>query len=239
MKHVPAFVVSVFLFAALPTASAQNPRPAGLEASMLAGLKWRSIGPANTGGRVDDLAVAKIPGAPDVIYVGTASGGIFRSATAGTAWTPVFDEVDAMQSIGDLAVAQSNPNIVWAGTGEANNRQSSSWGDGVYKSLDGGLHWKHVGLKETRHIGRILIHPTNPDIVYVAAAGQLWGPNADRGVFKTTDGGETWKKVLFVDDNTGATDIVMDPQDPQTLFAATYQRQRRAWGFNGGGPGSG
>src|SRR5262245_4377569 len=238
MKHAVAFVISIFLIAASQPTSAQNTRPAGLETSMLAGLKFRSIGPANTGGRVDDIAVAKVSGAPDVIYVGTASGGIFRSVTAGTSWTPVFDQVDAMQSIGDLAVSPSNPNIVWAGTGEANNRQSSSWGDGVYKSVDGGLHWKNAGLKDTRHIGRIIVHPTNPDIVYVAAVGHLWGSNAERGVFKTVDGGETWKKVLFVDNNTGATDLVMDPQDPQTLFAATYQRQRRAWGFNGGGSGS-
>ena len=130
-------------------------------------------------------------------------------------------------------------NVVWVGTGEANNRQSSSWGDGVYKSTDAGKTWKTMGLKDTRHIGRIVIDPTNPTVVYVAAVGHLWGPNPERGVFKTTDGGATWKKTLFVDDNTGATDLVIDPLNPQTLYAATYQRQREAWGFNGGGPGSG
>ena len=144
-----------------------------------------------------------------------------------------------MMSIGDIAVAPSNPNIVWAGTGEPNNRQSSSWGDGVYRSLDGGRTWKAMGLVETRHIGRVLIHPSNPDVVYVAAVGHLWGSNSERGVFKTTDGGQKWTRVLHVDDHTGATDLVMDPQHPDTLFAATYQRQRKAWGFNGGGPGSG
>src|SRR5579883_2687330 len=118
-------------------------------------------------------------------------------------------------------------------------RQSSSWGDGVYKSTDGGAHWQHMGLAETRHIGRIAIHPTDPNIVYVAAAGHLWGPNAERGVFKTTDGGQTWKKILYRDENTGAIDLAMDPKDPNVLFAALYQRQRKGWGFNGGGPGSG
>jgi photosystem II stability/assembly factor-like uncharacterized protein len=144
-----------------------------------------------------------------------------------------------MMSIGDLAVAPSNPNVIWAGTGEANNRQSSSWGDGVYRSLDAGRTWKAAGLAETRHIGRVLVHPSNPDVVYVAAVGHLWGSNSERGVFKTTDGGQSWTRVLHVDDHTGATDVVMDPDNPETLFAATYQRQRKAWGFNGGGPGSG
>ena len=208
-----------------------------LETANLAALKWRSVGPANTGGRVDDFAVARVPGAPDAIYVATASGGVFKSTNQGTSWAPVFDGVDAMMSIGDVTVAPSNPNVVWVGTGESNNRQSSSWGDGVYKSVNGGSSWLHMGLKDTRHINRIVIHPSNPDIVYVAAVGHLWGSNAERGVFKTTDGGRTWTKVLYVDENTGANDIVIDPQDPETLIASTYQRQRKAWGFNGGGPG--
>ena len=135
---------------------------AASRASSVAALKWRSIGPANTGGRVDDLAVARVPGAPDAIYVGTASGGMFKSVNQGTSWTPVFDDVDAMMSIGDVTVAPSNPNVVWVGTGESNNRQSSSWGDGVYKSMDGGRTWKNMGLKETRHINRIVIHPDQP-----------------------------------------------------------------------------
>jgi photosystem II stability/assembly factor-like uncharacterized protein len=217
-------------------ARAQN--GARLETAQVAALKWRSIGPANTGGRVDDFAVARVPGAPDAIYVGTASGGVFKSVNQGTSWTPVFDGMDAMMSIGDITVAPSNPNVVWVGTGESNNRQSSSWGDGVYKSVDGGTTWKNMGLKDTRHINRIVIHPSDPDTVYVAAVGHLWGSNAERGVFKTTDGGRTWTKVLFVDENTGANDIVIDPQDPETLIASTYQRQRKPWGYNGGGPGS-
>jgi photosystem II stability/assembly factor-like uncharacterized protein len=210
-----------------------------VDPTILAPLRWRSIGPANTGGRIDDIAVARVPGMPDAIYVATASGGIFKSTNQGTTWTPVFDRVDAMMSVGDVAVAPSNGSIVWAGTGEANNRQSSSWGDGVYKSTDGGRTWTAVGLRDTRHIGRIVIDPSNPEIVYVAAAGHLWGPNEERGVFKTIDGGRTWQKVLFVDSNTGATDLAIDPEHPHVLYAATYQRQRAAWGFNGGGPGSG
>ena len=144
-----------------------------------------------------------------------------------------------MMSIGAVAVAPSAPQTVWVGTGEANTRQSSSWGDGVYKSTDAGKTWTKMGLGDTRSIGRIVVDPTNANVVYVAAQGHLWGPNAERGVFKTTDGGRTWKKVLFVDENTGANDLVIDPVNPQVLYAATYQRQRTAWGFNGGGPGSG
>src|SRR5438034_10131981 len=145
-----------------------GPGPTAVDPALLNNLRWRSIGPANTGGRIDDLAIARVPGQPDAIYVATASGGVFKSTNQGTSWAPIFDRVDAMMSIGDVAVAPSNANIVWAGTGESNNRQSSSWGDGVYKSSDGGRTWKASGLADTRHIGRLLIHPTNPDIVYVA-----------------------------------------------------------------------
>jgi photosystem II stability/assembly factor-like uncharacterized protein len=207
--------------------------------SPFSSLKWRSIGPVNTSGRIDDFAVARVAGQPDAIYVATASGGVFKSTNAGTSWTPVFDEVDAMQSIGDVTVAPSSPNTVWVGTGEANNRQSSSWGDGVYKSTDAGKTWKNMGLTDTKHIGRIVIDPVNANVVYVAALGHLWGANAERGVFKTMDGGATWKKVLYVDADTGATDIVIDPKNPKILVAAMLQRRRTSWGYNGGGPGSG
>lgn len=203
------------------------------------GLEWRSIGPAATGGRISDIAVAQTPGRVAEIYAGTASGGIFKSVNEGVSWTPVFDRAGGMLSIGALAVAPSNHAIVWAGTGEANNRQSSSWGDGVYRSTDRGANWRRMGLEETRHIGRIVVHPANPDIVYVAAAGHLWGSNPERGVYQTTDGGATWKKILYRDEHTGAIDLAMDPQDPNILYAAMYQRQRKGWGFNGGGPGSG
>jgi photosystem II stability/assembly factor-like uncharacterized protein len=205
----------------------------------LTGLEWRSIGPAATGGRIADLAISKVPGSPETLYVGTTSGGIFKSVNEGVSFTPIFDKAGGMMSIGAVAVSASNPSIVWAGTGEADNRQSSSWGDGVYKSSNGGLTWEKKGLEETRHIGKILIHPTDPNIVYIASVGHLWGSNPERGVFKTTDGGNTWTKVLYKDEHTGAIDLVMDPHDPQVLYAAMYQRQRKGWGFNGGGPGSG
>lgn len=236
------------LATSLAFAQARQPRTAAATAappngavtvSQLSGLRWRSIGPATMSGRVTDVAVARTPGAPDAVYVGAASGGVWKTTDWGATWDPVFDSVIGMQSVGDVAVAPSNPNVVWVGTGEANNRQSTSWGDGVYKSLDAGRTWRHLGLKESRHVGRIIIHPTNPDIVYIAAMGHLWGSNAERGVFRTVDGGLTWEKVLYINEHTGAVDLVMDPQDSQTLIAATYQRQRKAWGFNGGGPGSG
>jgi photosystem II stability/assembly factor-like uncharacterized protein len=211
----------------------------GAFGQILNGLEWRSIGPAATGGRITDIDAARTVGQPAEIYVATASGGIFKSVNEGVSWIPVFDHVDAMMSIGAVAIAPSNHSVVWAGTGEADNRQSSSWGDGVYKSTDGGLNWQRTGLEETRHVGRIAVHPNDPNTVYVAAVGHLWGSNPERGVFKTTDGGSTWKKVLFRDENTGAIDLAMDPKDPNVVFAALYQRQRKGWGFNGVGPGSG
>ena len=221
-----------------PSASVTPPAPS-LTTAMLRGLTWRGIGPATMSGRIADVAIARSPGAPDALYVGASIGGVWKSTDLGSTWDPVFDASGGMSSIGDVTVAPSNPNIVWVGTGEANSRQSSSWGDGVYKSMDAGKTWTFVGLKESRHVGRIVIHPTNPDIVYVAALGHLWGSNPERGVFRTRDGGATWEKVLFVNDFTGAVDLVMDPQDPQTIFASMYQRQRTAWGMNGGGTGSG
>jgi photosystem II stability/assembly factor-like uncharacterized protein len=223
-----------FLLLVAISASAQVVPPSWLKA-----FDWRSIGPAATGGRIADIAASRIPGRPAEIYVATTTGGIFKSTNEGVSWLPVFDRAGGMMSIGAVAVAPSNPSIVWAGTGEADNRQSSSWGDGVYKSTDGGASWQKAGLDDTRHVGRIVIHPGDPNTVYVAAVGHLWGPNPERGVFKTSDGGQTWKKVLYKDENTGAIDLVMDPRDPNVLFAAMYQRQRKGWGFNGGGPGSG
>ena len=213
--------------------------PGAIDPSLLSGVTLRAIGPTSVGGRIDDIAVGHTPGRPDAVYVASASGGVFKSVNGGVTWTPVFDKVDAMMSIGAIAVSKSNPNIVWVGTGEANTRQSSSWGDGVYKSTDAGATWKRMGLVETRSIGRIVIDPLNPDVVYVAAQGHLWGPNAERGVFKTTDGGATWKQTLTVNESTGANDVAIDPGNSKVLYAAAYQRERKSWGFNGGGPGSG
>ena len=213
------------------TASGQTP-----DSTLAMNLTWRTIGPAVVGGRVSDLAVVESD--PRIMYVGTATGGVWKTTSHGADWTPLFDD-QTTSSIGDVTVAPSNASIVWVGTGEPQNRQSSPWGDGVYRSVDAGRTWTHVGLAETRHISRIIIHPRDASIVYVAAVGHLWGGNAERGVFRTRDAGRTWEKVLYIDEHTGAIDLVMDPTDPNTLFAAMYQRRRTAWGFNGGGPGSG
>jgi photosystem II stability/assembly factor-like uncharacterized protein len=200
------------------------------------GIPPRAVGPAVMSGRTVDFAVYEDD--PSIFYAASASGGLLKTVNGGTTWENVFDSQSTV-SIGDVAINPTDPNIVWVGTGEANNRQSSSWGDGIYKSADGGKTWKHMGLRETQHIGRIVVDPQDTDIVYVAALGRLWGANKERGVFKTTDGGVTWQHVLAVNENTGAVDLIMDPANPKTLFAATYQRRRTGWGFNGGGPGSG
>jgi photosystem II stability/assembly factor-like uncharacterized protein len=204
-------------------------------ADKLKNLPFRELGPAVMGGRIDDFAV--VESNPSMVFVGTASGGVWKTTNNGTTWEPVFDKED-VSTIGDIALAPSDPSVVWVGTGEPNNRQSSSWGDGAYKSLDGGKTWQMMGLAATHHIGRIVIHPRNPDVVYVAALGHLWGPNPERGVYKTIDGGKTWSQVLKLNDDTGASDIAMDPVSPDTLYAAAYQRRRTPFGFNGGGPGS-
>ncbi len=201
----------------------------------LANMRFREIGPATMGGRIND--VEAVASDPRIIYAAVASGGIFKSVNGGTSWTPIFDN-EAVPSVGDIAIAPSDPSIIWAGTGESNNRQSSSWGAGVYKSTDAGKTWQNMGLAETHHIARVLIHPTNPDIVYVAATGKLWGPSKERGVYKTTDGGKTWQLSLSVNEDTGATEIAIDPQSPGTLYAAMYQRRRTVFGFNGSGAGS-
>ena len=201
----------------------------------LKNLEFREIGPAVMGGRIDDFGV--VESNPNIVYVGTASGGVWKTTNNGTTWEPVFDK-EGVSTIGDIAIAPSDPSVVWVGTGEPNNRQSSSWGDGIYKSLDAGKTWQKMGLAATHHIGRIVIHPRNPEIVYAAALGHLWGPNPERGVYKTTDGGKTWNQVLKINDDTGVSDIAMDPESPDTLYAAGYERRRTPFGFNGGGPDS-
>jgi photosystem II stability/assembly factor-like uncharacterized protein len=163
-----------------------------------------------------------------------ASGGVWKTTNNGTTWEPVFDK-EGVSTIGDIAIAPSDPSVVWVGSGEPNNRQSSSWGDGIYKSTDGGKTWKNMGLADTHHIGRVVIHPKNPDVVYAAALGHLWGANPDRGVYKTIDGGKNWNQVLKISNDTGVSDIAMDPESPDTLYASAYQRRRTPFGFNGGG----
>jgi photosystem II stability/assembly factor-like uncharacterized protein len=205
-------------------------------ADLLHDLKWRNIGPAIMGGRIDDIEA--IESDPETIYAGAATGGVWKTTNGGTTWAPIFDDYGTT-SIGDVAIAASNPKVVWVGTGEANNRQSSSWGNGIYKSADGGATFTRMGLEDSHHIGRIVIDPKNPDVVYVAALGHLWGPNKTRGLYKTIDGGRTWTLSKFIDENTGFVDVAMDPSDSRILYAAAYQRQRTSWGMNGGGPGSG
>ena len=202
-------------------------------ADKLKNLEFREIGPATMGGRIDDFAV--VESNPNIVFVGVAAGGVWKTVNNGTTWEPVFDK-EAVSTIGDIAIAPSDPSIVWVGSGEPNNRQSSSWGDGVYKSVDGGKTWQRMGLAATHHIGRVVIHPRNPDVVYVAALGHLWGPNPERGVYKTTDGGKNWTQVLKINEDTGVSDIAMDPQSPDILYAAAYERRRTPYGFNGGGP---
>ena len=235
---LPIFVVGLLVAvgAPMPSRAQDDDAPADPLALATAALEFRAIGPTIMGGRVADLAVVETD--PRVFYVGVASGGVWKTENAGITFEHVFKD-EATASVGDVTVAPSNPNVVWVGTGEPQNRQSSPWGAGVYRSTDAGRTWTHLGLENTHHIARIQVHPRDPDVAYVAAVGHLWGANPERGVYRTRDGGETWERVLYVDDDTGAIDLVMDPSDPRTLFAATYQRRRRAWGFNGGGPGSG
>ena len=235
MSKVPVAAARVALVCVIAAngALAQSSVPV---AQQFEKLHFRSIGPAIMSGRIADLAVYEKN--TSIWYVGTAHGGVWKTTSNGALLTPIFEDKGLM-SIGDVTVSQQNPDILWIGTGESNNRQSTSWGDGVWKSTDGGKTIQNVGLKESKHIGRILIDPTNDDNVLVAATGPLFGSGGDRGVYKTTDGGKTWKRVLFVDDETGATDLAMAPSDPKTIYAATYQRRRTACCVNGGGPGSG
>ncbi len=205
-----------------------------IDAAIYSELRYRHIGPE--GNRV--IAVAGLPGNPDVIYVGAASGGIWKSTDAGLNWEPVFDDVD-VASVGSLAIAPSDPNVVWAGTGETNIRSMISIGNGIYKSTDAGRTWQHMGLEKTGRIGRLAIHPTNPDIVYAAAMGTSYGPQEERGVFRTVDGGASWGRVLFVGDDTGASDVVMDPSNPRNLVAGMWPLDIKTWQRNSGGPNGG
>ena len=214
--------------------SAQLTTP--LDSTTLAGFRWRSIGPANMGGRVTD--VEGVPGNPKIFYVATATGGIWKTINAGTMFFPLFEN-EKVISMGDIALAPSNPDIIYAGTGEEDSRNSISPGGGVYKSTDGGRTWKLMGLEATQQIGRIVVDPTDPNVVYVAALGHAWNSNPERGLYKSTDGGATWKLVKFVSDKAGFVDLAMDPKDHNTLYASSWERVRGPYFLKSGGPGSG
>ena len=199
-------------------------------------LKIRSIGPGGMSGRVTSIDV--VHENPQVIYVGTASGGVWKSESQGIDWKPIFDK-ERVLSIGVVSIQQDNPDIVWVGTGEGNPRNSQSSGSGIYKSLDGGNTWKLMGLENTRTIHRIIMHPKNPNIIYVAAMGSAWGDHPERGVYKTIDGGKEWRKILHVNSRTGAADMVMDPKNSNKLLVAMWEYRRWPWFFKSGGEGSG
>jgi len=217
-----------------PAAAAATPAaPSPLETKP---LKWRAIGPANMGGRIADFAVNEKD--PYTIFVAVGTGGVLRTTNNGTTWQPVFDK-QPVASTGSVAVSQNNPKIVWVGTGEGNSRNSSSWGNGIYKSTDGGDSWTNVGLPEAGDIPKISLDPKNDDVAYAAVLGHLWAPNKERGVYKTSDGGKTWQQVFALDQNTGAIDVIVDPATPSTVYAAMWTRRRYPWGFTDGGPASG
>jgi len=234
MYNKTAAVLFVVAFLIPLLAYAQNEN-----SDLLKNLVWRNIGPANMSGRIVD--VEALDNDFTHVVVASASGGVWKSVNAGTTWSPIFDNYGSA-SIGDIAVFQKNPDIIWVGTGEANNRNSVAWGDGIYKSTDGGKTFTHKGLENSYQIARIILHPSDKRTVYVAAIGNLWGYSGDRGLFKTTNGGETWEKLtggLPNDGKTGATDLVMDPTDPNTLYAASYERLRKPYRFDSGGPNGG
>lgn len=235
MRRLTFFILAVFLFSSFPAEAKKEksaPKEDFLSSKTFSELKFRSIGPAFTAGRIADFAVN--PSNHSEYYVGVACGGVWKTTNLGITFTPVFDNYGSY-SIASVVIDPNNTNVVWVGTGEYNSQRAIGYGDGVYRSEDGGKSWKNMGLKKSEHIGRIIIDPRNSH-VYVAAQGPLWGPGGDRGLYKTTDNGKTWKKILDISENTGITDIVMDPRNPDILYAASYQRRRRVFTLINGGP---
>ncbi|HJQ35947.1 MAG TPA: hypothetical protein VKB93_02300 [Thermoanaerobaculia bacterium] len=227
MRRIGFLVLSLLLAASLQ---------AQIDPDLLAGLKARSIGPASMSGRV--AAIDVVESNTDIVYVGAATGGVWKSTNGGLSFTPIFDD-QPVAAVGAVAIFQPSPEIVWVGTGEGNVRNSMSVGNGVYKSVDGGKTWQHLGLDKTERIYRIALHPRDPNVAWVAAMGQAWGQNPERGVFKTIDGGKTWQKVLYTNERSGAAELVIDPVNPNKLFASMWEYRRWPWFFNSGGPGSG
>jgi photosystem II stability/assembly factor-like uncharacterized protein len=220
----------------IATMRTASPNPAtAVDENLFRAMRWRQVGPFR-GGRA--LAVTGVPGEPNVFYFGGASSGVWKTIDAGANWTPIFDH-ESVASIGAIAVAPSDHNIIYVGSGEACIRGNITYGNGVYKTIDGGRTWRNIGLRDTRHIGAVIVDPKNPNVVFVAALGHAYGPNEERGVFRTADGGETWRKVLFKDNKTGAIDVVFDPANSATLFASLWEVYRTPWSLSSGGPGSG
>jgi photosystem II stability/assembly factor-like uncharacterized protein len=229
MHRLTLLSLTVAILAAGP-ASAQS-----LDSLTAAGLRWRTVGPANFEGRTTDIAA--IPHPSKTFFVGAAAGGVFKTTNGGVTYRPVFDTYPCA-STGALAIAPSDTQQVWLGTGEPNSRNSIEPGCGIYKSTDGGLTWRSMGLERTQHIGRIVVHPTNPNVVYVAALGAAWKTNPERGLYKTTDGGQTWQLIKFVSDRAGFIDVQMHPTNPNILLAASWERIRGPYFLRSGGPGS-
>ena len=247
--RLAAGLIALTVFASAPlTAQDAEQQPAtpppepsfALNANWVDTIHWRSIGPASMGGRITDLAV--VESNPSTYYLGLATAGVWKTTDNGETFKPLFTH-EAVSSVGDIAIARSNPDILYVGTGENNPRNSVSYGRGVYKSTDAGETWQHIGLENTFQIGRIAVHHTNPDIVYVGALGRLYGSNEDRGLYKSVDGGNSWQKIHYIDENTGVIDVQMHPTDPDTILFATYQRQRGIYDVNtppiDDGPGGG
>ncbi|WP_411895133.1 glycosyl hydrolase [Winogradskyella sp. A2] len=240
MKNFSIVVLSILLsFSSICDAQKKSKKnsttSSQLDEIKLSGLKWRNVGPALTSGRISDFAFN--PNNPFEYYVATSSGGVWKTINSGVTYKPIFDS-QGSYSIGCVTIDPNNSNVIWVGTGENNNQRSVAYGDGVYKSIDGGQSWKHMGLKNSEHIGKIIVHPDNSDIVYVAAIGPLWNKGGDRGLYMSNDGGDTWTSIIKVDEHTGVNDVVMDPRDSNILYASTLQRRRHVFTYVGGGPGS-
>ncbi len=228
---LPIFI-GLFIFMTLDLAWGE----VKVDPKFLQGLSWRSIGPAHFSGRVTD--VAGVPGKPNIIYVAFASAGLFKSINGGITFESIFNDGGTI-SIGAIALSPRNPDVIFVGTGEGNPRNSTSFGDGIYKSVDGGKTWRNLGLRDTERFSRIVINPKNPDIIFAAALGHEWGPNKERGLFRSVDGGETWQQVLYVNETTGASDVALDPENPRIVYCGMYDYLRQPWHFRSGGPGSG
>ncbi len=230
-KNSLVFFTGIIFLMLGQLASAQK-----LDISQLESMKARNIGPAGMSGRI--VAIDAVVSNPEIIYAGAASGGVWKSVDGGITWKPVFDNEKTI-NIGSLKICQSNPDVVWVGTGEGNPRNSINIGGGIYKSLDAGKTWKMMGLEATKNIHRIIIDPRDENVVYAGAIGNPYGEHPERGVFKTTDGGETWEKILYVDEKTGVGEMIIDPSNPNKLFVNMWEHRRWPWFFNSGGKSSG